>query len=132
MRMCSAVTNTAQTTTSRNRLRPSNSSTVSTSCSARASRLGDRGCLIAFEGIEGAGKSTQMQLVGAVLRARGIAVVETREPGGTQLGAEMRRILMHLPDATPTPMAELLLYLADRAQHLAEVIRPALVRGDGA
>jgi len=92
--------------------------------------LGDRGCLIAFEGIEGAGKSTQMQLVGAVLRARGIAVVETREPGGTQLGAEMRRILMHLPDATPTPMAELLLYLADRAQHLAEVIRPALARGD--
>jgi len=92
--------------------------------------LGERGCLIAFEGIEGAGKSTHLQLAAAALRTRGLEVVETREPGGTPLGAEMRRILMHVPDTTPTPMAELLLYLADRAQHLAEVIRPALARGE--
>ena len=88
-----------------------------------------RGRLIAFEGVEGAGKSTQLRLVAATLRERDIPVVETREPGGTPLGAELRRVLMHLPDAVPTPQAELLLYLADRAQHVAEVIRPALARG---
>jgi dTMP kinase len=91
--------------------------------------LGEAGCLIAFEGIEGAGKSTQLRLLAAALRARGIAAVETREPGGTALGVEVRRILMHLRDTVPTPSAELLLYLADRAQHLAEVIRPAIGRG---
>ena len=90
----------------------------------------DAGCLIAFEGGEGAGKSTQLRLAAAALRARGLTVVETREPGGTPLGAELRRLLMHLPDAPPTPLAELLLYLADRAQHVAEVIRPALARGE--
>jgi dTMP kinase len=91
--------------------------------------LGNRGCLIAFEGIEGAGKSTQLQLAAAALRARGCTVVETREPGGTPLGVEIRRLLMHLPETPPTPLAELLLYLADRAQHLSEVIRPAIARG---
>jgi dTMP kinase len=84
--------------------------------------------LIAFEGGEGAGKSTHLRLVAAALRARRLPVVETREPGGTQLGVELRRILMELPEA-PSPMAELLLYLADRAQHLAEVVVPALARG---
>lgn len=92
--------------------------------------MGERGCLIAFEGIEGAGKSTQLHLAATALRQRGIAVVETREPGGTAIGTELRRILMHLPDAQPAPLAELLLYLADRAQHLAEVVTPALARGD--
>jgi dTMP kinase len=92
--------------------------------------LGERGCLIAFEGVEGAGKSTQLHVVAEALRARGITVVETREPGGTPLGAELRRLLMHQLDRPPAPMTELLLYLADRAQHLAEVIRPALTRGD--
>lgn len=89
----------------------------------------DRGCLIAFEGVEGAGKSTQLHLAAAALRARGIAVVETREPGGTPLGAELRRLLMHVSETPPAPLTELLLYLADRAQHLADVIRPALERG---
>jgi dTMP kinase len=89
----------------------------------------ERGCLIAFEGIEGAGKSTHVRAVAAALRARGLSVVETREPGGTVLGADLRRILMHTADA-PAPLTELLLYLADRAQHLAEVIEPALSRGD--
>lgn len=89
-----------------------------------------RGCLIAFEGIEGAGKSTQMPLVAAALRRRGWSIVETREPGGTVLGAELRRLVMDAHAATPVPMTELLIYLADRAQHLAEVIEPALARGD--
>jgi dTMP kinase len=90
--------------------------------------LAEQGCLIAFEGIEGAGKSTQLRLAAAALRARGVTVVETREPGGTPIGADLRRIVMHLSDAPPAPLTELLLYLADRAQHLAEVIAPAIAR----
>ncbi len=92
--------------------------------------MAERGCLIAFEGIEGAGKSTQIRQAAAALRARGIAVVETREPGGTALGVEMRRLLMHLPEHPPTPLTELLLYLADRAQHVTQVIAPAVARGE--
>jgi dTMP kinase len=95
----------------------------------KGSRLRDRGCLIAFEGIEGAGKSTQLRHAAAGLRQRGVGVTETREPGGTALGVEIRRLLMHLPDVTPAPLAELLLYLADRAQHVADVIRPAVAAG---
>jgi dTMP kinase len=91
--------------------------------------LSERGCLIAFEGIEGAGKSTQLRLAANALRARGVSVVETREPGGTAIGAELRRILMHGAGPPPSPLTELLLYLADRAQHLAEVIVPALAEG---
>jgi len=101
---------------------------VSTSFWAKGSRLRERGCLIAFEGIEGAGKSTHLRLAAAALRDQGVPVVETREPGGTPLGVELRRLLMHQPQA-PAPWAELLLYLADRAQHLAEVVEPALSRG---
>jgi dTMP kinase len=91
--------------------------------------LSDAGCLIAFEGVEGAGKSTHLRLAAQSLREQGVRVVETREPGGTPLGAELRGLLMDQPQA-PAPWTELLLYLADRAQHLAEVIRPALARGD--
>lgn len=90
--------------------------------------MAEQGCLIAFEGIEGAGKSTQLRLAAAALRARGVTVVETREPGGTTIGAELRRIVMQLSDPAPAPLTELLLYLADRAQHLAEVITPAIAR----
>jgi len=86
--------------------------------------------LIAFEGVEGAGKSTQLHVTAEALRARGLTVVETREPGGTVLGVELRRLLMHQLDNPPASMTELLLYLADRAQHLAEIIRPALARGE--
>lgn len=89
----------------------------------------ERGCLIAFEGIEGAGKSTQLRLTAAALRTGGTQVMETREPGGTSLGAELRRLLMHAPAAPPSPWTELLLYLADRAQHLAEVIEPGIAKG---
>jgi dTMP kinase len=89
-----------------------------------------RGCFVVFEGIEGAGKSTQVARLAAALRARGHRVSTTREPGGTPFGTQVRRLVMHATDAPPAPMAELLLYLADRAQHLEEVIRPALARGE--
>lgn len=88
-----------------------------------------KGRLIAFEGVEGAGKSTQIELIAAALRDDGLTVVQTREPGGTALGAEIRQMVMHSP-TTPSPLTELLLYLADRAEHLAGVIVPALERGD--
>jgi dTMP kinase len=88
-----------------------------------------RGRLIAFEGTEGTGKSTCLRLIAEALRRQGCRVCETREPGGTPLGAEIRRVVMHLDGAPPTPVAELLLYLADRAQHIDAVIRPALAAG---
>lgn len=91
--------------------------------------MAERGCLIALEGVEGAGKSTHVRRLASTLRERGIAVLETREPGGTAFGVELRRILMHLPETPPTPLTELLLYLADRAQHVAQVIAPALADG---
>ncbi len=89
-----------------------------------------RGLLIAFEGTEGTGKSTQVGLLATALRAEGRRVRQTREPGGTPLGAEIRRLVMHAETDVPTPLAELLLYLADRAQHLDAVIRPALAAGE--
>ena len=89
-----------------------------------------RGYLIAFEGTEGTGKSTQLRLVADALRRDGRTVRETREPGGTPIGIEIRRVVMHYDGDPPTPLTELLLYLADRAQHVAQVIRPALAAGD--
>ncbi|MGH7896006.1 MAG: dTMP kinase [Candidatus Binatia bacterium] len=84
---------------------------------------------ITFEGIEGSGKSTHARTLAAYLRRTGRTVVETREPGGTAAGMAIRRLLLG-SDATPlTPLAELLLYCADRAQHVAEVITPALAAG---
>lgn len=90
----------------------------------------DRGCLIAFEGTEGTGKSTQLRRAAAALRARGITVHETREPGGTALGVELRRLAMDRSEVPPSPLAELFLYLADRAQHVAEIIVPAMRNGE--
>ena len=87
------------------------------------------GSLIAFEGSEGAGKSTQLRLAADALRRDGFRVEVTVEPGGTHLGREIRRLLLHDPDVTPTPWAELFLILADRAQHVSEVIQPALDAG---
>ncbi|GIW40578.1 MAG: thymidylate kinase [Candidatus Binatia bacterium] len=88
-----------------------------------------RGRLIAFEGVEGAGKSTQVRLLAAALRRQGRSVLVTAEPGGTKVGRAIRTILTSPRYPEPVPLAELLLYLADRAQHLAEVVRPALERG---
>jgi len=80
---------------------------------------------LTFEGADGCGKSTQLARTADWLRGLGHTVVTTREPGDSDIGAEIRRLLLH-PDFTPTPACELLLFLADRAQHVAEVIRPAL------
>lgn len=88
------------------------------------------GRFIAFEGGEGAGKSTQARMLAEALRARGLDVVVTREPGGTS-GAEAIRSLLLAPtgEAGWTPQAEALLFAAARADHVAHLIRPALARG---
>jgi dTMP kinase len=86
------------------------------------------GRFIAFEGGEGVGKSTQIARAGQWLRSLGREVVETREPGGTPLGQEVRRLVLD-PDGQVTPRAEALLYAADRAHHVETVIRPALTSG---
>jgi dTMP kinase len=86
------------------------------------------GRLIAFEGTEGAGKSTQILLAAQALRADGHRVEVTIEPGGTALGNQLRELLLHAREA-PLPVAELFLYLADRAQHVGQVIAPALAAG---
>jgi dTMP kinase len=83
---------------------------------------------VAFEGGEGVGKSTQIRLAAQWLRSVGREVIETREPGGTPLGAELRRLVLD-PDGQVSPRAEALLYAADRAQHVEHVIAPALAAG---
>ncbi len=85
------------------------------------------GCYLALEGVEGAGKSTVAGAVAARLRAEGREVVEVREPGGTPLGEEIRRLLLHADDMVP--WAEAMLFAAQRAQLVAEVVGPALARG---
>ncbi len=88
------------------------------------------GLFITFEGGEGSGKSLQAERLARSLRAEGRAVTLTREPGGTPLGEDIRRALLHGAGAQPQPVAELLLFEAARAQIVAEVIRPALERGE--
>ena len=85
------------------------------------------GLFITLEGGDGAGKSTQAALLAGWLEQQGIEVVRTREPGGTPLGAALRELLLHGSDVSPR--AEAMLYAADGAQHVAEVVRPALARG---
>ena len=85
-----------------------------------------RGRFITFEGIDGAGKSTQIEVVANALRGRGLPVVITREPGGTALGETLREVILRQP---MTPPAETLLLFAARAEHLELVIRPALRDG---
>jgi dTMP kinase len=84
---------------------------------------------VTFEGIEGCGKSTQVQLASAWLDKKNIPHLVTREPGGTQIGTEIRKILLSEKTIELQPVAEALLYLADRFQHIVEVIRPALDGG---
>ncbi len=81
---------------------------------------------ITFEGIDGCGKSTQVSRFAATLRKRRIPLLVTREPGGTEIGQAIRDILLRAENIHLAPLAELFLYAADRAQHVAEVIRPAL------
>jgi dTMP kinase len=88
-----------------------------------------RGKLISFEGLDGSGKSTQIALLQTWLDARQVDYVGTREPGGTALGVELRQLLLNRPDLAVTPLAETLLFQADRAQHFASLILPALDAG---
>ena len=84
---------------------------------------------LTFEGIEGSGKSTIMERMAEQLHKQGLSVRMTREPGGTAFGRELRRLLLDTRSASFSAQAELLLFLADRAQHLQEVILPALGEG---
>jgi dTMP kinase len=86
-----------------------------------------KGLLITLEGGEGTGKTTQAQALGSYLKRRGFPVTVTREPQGTELG---RALWQHIVDGGLSPQAELFLILAARAQHVSEVVRPALERGD--
>ncbi|XCB29001.1 dTMP kinase [Arcanobacterium hippocoleae] len=85
------------------------------------------GLFISFEGGDGAGKSTQVRALAQWIAAQGFAVTTTREPGGTELGAQIRKMLLH--GGAVSARAEALLYAADRAHHIAAKVRPALGRG---
>jgi dTMP kinase len=91
-----------------------------------------RGKFITLEGSEGSGKTTAARHLGEWLRSRGEATIVTREPGGTPLGDEVRRLVLHLRDLSDDldPRADALLYAAARAQHTSRVILPALERGE--
>ncbi len=84
---------------------------------------------ITFEGIEGSGKSLQIGLAQEHLKQRGVRCLVTREPGGTEFGVAVRKVLLHIGGAARSPMSELLLYLADRHQHVREIVEPALAQG---
>lgn len=88
-----------------------------------------RGSLITFEGIDGSGKTTQLRLLGQHLEARGIDHIQTREPGGSPLGLKIRAALLDGEKGSVEPLAELLLYAADRAHHVRRVVLPALEAG---
>jgi dTMP kinase len=88
-----------------------------------------RGKFITLEGLDGTGKSTQLRRLAAALRGAGHTVVETREPGGTATGEKIRKVLLDSGTAGLSPQAEMALMFASRAQHIAEVIEPALVHG---
>lgn len=85
---------------------------------------------ITFEGIEGTGKTTQITKVKEYFEAQGREVFLTLEPGGSRVGTELRKMLLHVDNNDITPITELFLYLADRAQHVAQVIRPQLEAGN--
>ncbi|QLE57990.1 dTMP kinase [Nostoc sp. TCL26-01] len=88
------------------------------------------GKLIVFEGVEGCGKTSQMQLCAEWLQSLGIAVILTREPGGTELGLDLRRLLLEKAENKPiAEVTELLLYAADRSQHVAQELKPNLAKG---
>ena len=86
------------------------------------------GFFLTLEGVDGCGKTTQLERLIARLRAAGRDPVRVQEPGGTRIGLEIRKILLDKANADLDPTAELLLYFASRAQNIAEVIRPALAR----
>jgi dTMP kinase len=87
-------------------------------------RQSERGLsvFITFEGIDGCGKSTQISRLERSLKRKGVSVLLTREPGGTEIGQAIRDILLRVENTHLTPLAELFLYAADRAQHVQEVV----------
>ena len=88
--------------------------------------MSKRGLFLVFEGIDGAGKSRQMDYTAEWLVAKGRAVTVTREPGGTAIGAKIRSLLLDPNNKNLDPQTELFLYAADRAQHIQEIIMPDL------
>jgi dTMP kinase len=88
------------------------------------------GVFLAFEGGDGAGKSTQADLLADWLTGHGHTVVRTHEPGGSPIGAQVRRLLLSTAEHPMSPRAEALLYAAERAEHVASVVAPAMSRGD--
>jgi dTMP kinase len=87
-----------------------------------------QGKFITFEGIDGSGKSTQLRMLAGELRSRGMDVLTTREPGGTPLGQRLREAFLETEENV-SPLAELLLFAADRAQHVELLIKPTLAEG---
>lgn len=88
------------------------------------------GYFITFEGVEGCGKTTQIRMLSEFLSARGIRIRLTREPGGCPIADKIRAILLDAENRALAPLSELMLYAAARAQHVAEVINPALSAGE--
>ena len=88
-----------------------------------------RGKFLTFEGLDGTGKSTQIKKLAKALRSRGVPVLVTREPGGTGTGEKIRDVILHSATTGLSPMAEMALMFASRAQHIHEVIAPALAQG---
>ena len=97
--------------------------------SEKDGRKPSRGMFVTFEGIEGCGKTTQMGLAAERLASEGHPVVQTREPGGTRIGEQIRSVLLSPEHGNMSPVAELLLYEACRAQLIAELVRPELEKG---
>ena len=84
---------------------------------------------ITFEGIEGCGKTTQVRRFANRLKGLGISLITTLEPGGTRIGKDIRKILLDSRNRNLSPLTELILYAADRAQHVEELVKPALAKG---
>jgi len=89
---------------------------------------GRKGLFITFEGVEGSGKTTQATMLAEALTERGLVVVLSREPGGTRLGERIRGLLLDRAETGMTALAELLLFLASRAEHVAKTVLPGLAR----
>lgn len=89
----------------------------------------EKGRLISFEGLDGAGKSTQMSMLSRWLETQHVPFIQTREPGGTPLGIEIRQLLLNRAELAIVPLAEAFLFQADRSQHFSTLVIPALQEG---